>query len=513
MKENQKIFSNPISKINHFNFFDTPYVKSSSNLLPNDDSEANNDQGSDSLSDNISLYSDSGATHDDLVITSSIDNNIVDHNSTSEGNNFNIQNVVNEPITQRRPERTSKLPTKLFDFVLDNKVKYGIDRVKSNGDIERHKAKLVAKGYNQREGVDYDETFSLIVKIVTVRCLINIAVNNGWPLFQLDVNNAFLYGNLTEEVYMTLPPGYFSVNDQRFCKVLKNENGICLSQRKYRLELLSEYGLLACKPSQTPIESKLIVGDKPTNKKDKYLKNITEYQKPLGKLIYLTHTRLGISYVVHSLSQFMHSSLESHLKLGFKILRYLKQSPGKGIMISKGNNMNLCSYSDSDYAKYRIKRRFVTGFAIFMGNSLISWKSKKHFVVSRSSVEAEYGALASATCEVIWLTNLLQDLNIKIQKPITMFCGNKATIQIASNPVFYDRNKHFEIDLHFIRDKMIDGIIKPTKIDSANNNADILTKGLAVDQHMVISVIYGMHYRRGWNAKFHGQRTIVKECK
>nr|GEU53223.1 putative reverse transcriptase, RNA-dependent DNA polymerase, Gag-polypeptide of LTR copia-type [Tanacetum cinerariifolium] len=101
--------------------------------------------------------------------------------------------------------------------------------------------------------------------------------------------------------------------------------------------------------------------------------------------------------------------------------------------------------------------------------------------------EAEYRALASATCEVIWLANLLQDLNIKIEKPITMLCDNKAAIQIASNSVFHDRTKHFEIDLHFIRDKMIDGIIKPSKIESANNNADILTKGLPADQHAFLT--------------------------
>ncbi|GKC25326.1 uncharacterized mitochondrial protein-like protein [Tanacetum coccineum] len=266
-------------------------------------------------------------------------------------------------------------------------------------------------------------------------------------------------------------------------EVIKTNDGICLSQRKYCLEILFKYGLLACKPSQTPIESKLIIGGKPINTKDKPLKNIFEYQKLLGKLIYLTHT--DISYAVHSLSQFMLSTLESHLKLNQRILRHLTQAPNKGIMISKGSNLNLCSYSD--WAKCRSTMRSVTGFSIFMGNSLVSWKIKKQTMVSRSSAEAKYRALASATCEVIWLTNLLQELNIKTAKPITMYCDNKAAIQIDSNPVFHDRTKHFEIDLHFIRDKMIEGIIKPLKIESAKNAADILTKELAADQHTYLT--------------------------
>ncbi|GJR34457.1 putative reverse transcriptase domain-containing protein [Tanacetum coccineum] len=118
-----------------------------------------------------------------------------------------------------------------------------------------------------------------------------------------------------------------------------------------------------------------------------------------------------------------------------------KTGSWKRIMISKGSNINLCSYSDSDWAKYKSTRRSVTEFAIFMGNSLVSWKSKKQIVVSRSSAEAEYRALAFATCEVIWLTNLLQDLNIKSSQPITMYCDNKAAIQIASNPVSREGEK------------------------------------------------------------------------
>ncbi|GKE56844.1 ribonuclease H-like domain-containing protein, partial [Tanacetum coccineum] len=90
------------------------------------------------------------------------------------------------------------------------KIKY-----KFNGEIERYKARLVAKGFNQKEGIDFDETFSPVVKSVTVRCLINLVVQNSWPLYQLDINNAFLYGDLDETIYMTLPDGYFSPGDKK----------------------------------------------------------------------------------------------------------------------------------------------------------------------------------------------------------------------------------------------------------------------------------------------------------
>ncbi|GJX31587.1 ribonuclease H-like domain-containing protein [Tanacetum coccineum] len=198
--------------------------------------------------------------------------------------------------------------------------------------------------------------------------------------------------------------------------------------------------------------------------KDPLLENITDYQKLMGKLIYLTNTRLDISYVVHCLSQFMHSYLTSHLKIAFKILRYLKSCPGLGIHITKTFGMFLNAYSDdADWAKCIVTRKSVTVYCVFLNNPLVSWKSKKQNTLSKSSTEAEYRALASVT-----------------------------TIKIAVNPVFHERTKHLEIDLHFVREKILKSVVKTGKVDSTNQIIDILTKGLDTHQHLELVKKLGM---------------------
>ncbi|GJZ76996.1 ribonuclease H-like domain-containing protein [Tanacetum coccineum] len=280
------------------------------------------------------------------------------------------------------------------------KIKY-----KSDGEIERYKARLVAKGFNQKEGIKFDETFSSVVKIVNVRFVqsksnYSLFNKSGFGMFLallLYVNDIIITGNSLDNIeeFKNFLKSKFQIKDLGKLKyflgieVIETDQGLCLNQRKYCLDLLSEFGLQACKPSTIHLEQNLSISNEPT-KNDHVLDKITEYQKLIGKLIYLTHTRPNISYVVYCLSQFMHKPLKSRLKIALKVLRYLKGLPRKGIHIFKCPIVSLETFVDADWAKCLVIRKYVTGFCLFLNGSLVSWKSKKQNTLSKSTVEAEY---------------------------------------------------------------------------------------------------------------------------
>ncbi|XP_071719282.1 uncharacterized mitochondrial protein AtMg00810-like [Rutidosis leptorrhynchoides] len=261
-------------------------------------------------------------------------------------------------------------------------------------------------------------------------------VQKSWNMYQLDINNAFLYGDLSEEVYMSLSEGEinkckeflstkFRVKDLGKLKyvlgieLMESEKGLTMCQRKYCLELLSEFGLLGCKPTLTTMEPDSILSSNVVHETgDTLLDNITEYQKLVGKLINLTLTRPDIAYAVHCLSQFMHAPRKSYLKVALRFLRYLKGSPGKGVLFKQTVDFNVSAYVDSDWAKCNFSKKSVTGYCVYLGDCLVSWKSKKQSTVSRSSAESEYRILASLTCEVVWILKILTDLTIKTYLPV-----------------------------------------------------------------------------------------------
>ncbi|RVW52456.1 Retrovirus-related Pol polyprotein from transposon RE1 [Vitis vinifera] len=411
-------------------------------------------------------------------------------------------------------------------------------KYKADGNVDRYKARLVAKGFTQSYGIDYQETFAPVAKLNTVRVLLSLAANLDWSLHQLDVKNAFLNGDLEEEVYMDIPVGLETTSNfnkvcrlrkslyglkqsprawfERFTKVVKgygfvqcqsnhtlfvkhfpegklaiiivyvddiiltgdheekidllkklltkefeikdlgnlkyflgmeiarSKKGIAVSQRKYVLDLLNETGMLGCKPAETPMDTTVKLeesdGSAPVDK--------GRYQRLVGKLIYLSHTRPDIGFFVSVVSQFMNNPTEKHMTAVIRILRYLKMTPGKGLLF------------------------------IVWGN-LVTWRSKKQSVVARSSAEAEFRAMAQGICEGIWLNRLLEELRVPLKHPMVLYCDNQAAISIAKNPVHHDRTKHVEIDRHFIKEKIEEGVFKVSYTPTNCQTADILTKALA----------------------------------
>ncbi|KAI5323399.1 hypothetical protein L3X38_032471 [Prunus dulcis] len=214
---------------------------------------------------------------------------------------------------------------------------------KADGSIDRYKARLVAKSYTQTYGVDYTETFAPVAKLNTVRILLFLAANHDWPLLQFDVKNAFLHGDLKEEIYMDPPPGIpVTSKEGMVCKLRKSLDGLKQSLRAWFgrfaasmrksgyvqsnsyytlfLERRKETGMLDCKPINTPSEQNHKLGLYP----DQVPTDKERYQRLVWKLIYLAHTRPDIAYAISVVSQFMHSLSEDHMGAMTHILRYLK---------------------------------------------------------------------------------------------------------------------------------------------------------------------------------------------
>lgn len=349
-------------------------------------------------------------------------------------------------------------------------------KFRADGTLERHKARLVVCGNRQIEGDDYNETFAPVAKITTVISFLQQAASLDWEVHQMDVHNAFLHGDLKEEVYMKLPPGYHGAEKNQVCRlrkslyglkqaprcwfekltaalleygflqclsdyslftlergqdrlhvliyvgdliisgstptlvstfktylsqcfhmkdlgiskyflgieVARSPSGIYLSQRKYVLDLLKETGLTAAKPVEFPLEQnhRLALDD------SHFLTDVAAYRRLVGKLIYLSNTRPDLSYAIHILSQFMHKPRKGHWDAAIRVVRYLKGTPGQGILLRAHTDLTMTAWCDADWAACPLTRRSLTGWFIQLGGSLISWKTKKQPTVSLSSAES-----------------------------------------------------------------------------------------------------------------------------
>ena len=414
--------------------------------------------------------------------------------------------------------------------------------------------------------MDYTETFAPVVRAESLRALLALAVQRKMAIHQMDVQTAYLNGDLEEEIYMEQPPGYVQKGSERLvCRLKKSlyglkqvgrcwnkklvhflkergfvqsvcdpsvfyklepltlltiyvddlilltgseeemselkevlasgfkmtdqgklhyilgieaesRNGVLkLSQRKYVEQILEKFGQAQANVLSTPADPSVVLRKEDGSSKPV---NPTFYQAIVGSLLYLAlQTRPDIQYAVGSCARFCASPNESHLTAAKRIMRYLKGTQEYGIVF-RPEKEPLIGYADADYAGDVDDRKSTSGYIFqFGGSSPVSWYSGKQKCVSTSTSCAEYIALGAAAREAIYLQHLFEELGVT-HKPVTIFEDNQSTIAMVKNPVHHSRQKHIEVQAHFIRDEQEKGTISVIYCPTGRMNADVFTKAL-----------------------------------
>nr|GEV54151.1 hypothetical protein [Tanacetum cinerariifolium] len=311
-------------------------------------------------------------------------------------------------------------------------------KVDELGGILKNKAHLVARGYRQEEGIDFEESFALVARLEAIRIFLTFAAYMNMLVYQMDVKTAFLYGNLREEVYVSQPDGFVDPNNPNHVYKLKKAlyglkqasracpRGIFINQSKYALKSLKKYGFESCDPVDSPMV------DKSKLDEDKE-----------GKAVDLSHYR---------------------------------------------------AFADADHAGCQDTCHSTSGSLQFMGDRLVSWSSKRKKSVAISSTKAEYIALSGCCTQILWMRSQLTDYGLGFNK-IPMYCDNKSVIALCCNNVQHSRSKHIDIGYHFIKEHVENGMIEFYFVNTEYQLADIFTKALGRERiEFLIQARHAMFY-------------------
>ncbi|GJU57624.1 ribonuclease H-like domain-containing protein [Tanacetum coccineum] len=366
MKNNLKqiMFESGVTKdLNHKNFFDYENLK-----RPSDEGRVSSNDDGPELCSNINqdfindLYGNSkfNSETEDLPVhtLNSIEPTCYEE-ATLYSNWIDAMNAEIKALNENHTCKITDLPPNMK--AIGNNWIYKI-KYKSSGDIDRYKARLVVKGELDEDiymtitkGFASKDNKNKVCKLVKSLYGLKQAPRKWNEKLVSVLKENVITRNCVDEIdkFKIFLKSKFKIKDLGHFKyflgidVIKTGKDLCLSQRKYCLELLKDYGLLGCKPVSTRMEPNSVLPYVPT-KDDPLLDNIIGYQKLLGKLIYLTHTRSDITYYVHCLAQFINSPLKSHLNYALNVLRYLKGASGKGIRyVYSENKNNISGYSDA----------------------------------------------------------------------------------------------------------------------------------------------------------------------
>ncbi|GJY87204.1 copia protein [Tanacetum coccineum] len=302
------------------------------------------------------------------------------------------------------------------------------NKMDAENTIIHNTSHLVAKGYSQQEGIDFEESFAPVARLEAVRMFVAYAAHKNFIIYQMDVKTAFLNGPLKEEVFVSQPDEFVDPD---------------FPNHVYRLKK-ALYGLK---------------------------------QTPKHGLMYLTASRPEIAFATFLCARYQARPTEKHLKVVKRIFRCLKQTYNLGLWYSKDYGFELIAYLDADLAGCHDDYKSTSGGIQFLGDKLVSWSSKNHDCTSMSTAEAEYASLSACCVQVIWMRMQLLDYGYRYTK-IPMYNDSKSAIAISCNPVQHSRTKHINIRYHFIKEHVEQGTIELYFVGTEYHLADLFTKAL-----------------------------------
>jgi hypothetical protein len=250
--------------------------------------------------------------------------------------------------------------------------------------------------------------------------------------------------------------------------VEQRSDDLFLHQRQYTRDILECDDMSNCKPCSTPIDTQAKV----SSDMGAPVCDPTVYCSLVGTLQYFTFTRPNIAYAVQQVCLHMHDPHEPHLTVVKRILWYFQGTIDHGLLLRRASTLDLVVYTDADRAGCLDTRQSPSGYAVFLGDNLVSWSLKCQNVISRSSAEAEYHDVV----EACWLHQLLVELHSPLSRATLVYCDNVSAIYISTNPIQHQCTKHIKIDLHFVCERV--GDVRVLHVSTISQFTNIFTNGL-----------------------------------